>query len=76
MRANGRKEKRERGRASMCAEDPEHARFIFTPLMGPCVAIAKERAAAFVRGVEKAEGEDDGCGDVRLSFEPAAQRLM
>ena len=39
MRANGRKEKRER--ASMCAKDPEHARFIFTPLIGPCVAIMK-----------------------------------
>ena len=43
MRAHGRKEKRERGRAGMCAEDPEHVRFIFTPLMGPCVAITKRK---------------------------------
>ena len=75
MRASGRKEKRERGRAGMCVEDPEHARFILTPLMGPCVAITKKKLRRW-SGIEKAEGEDDGCGDVRLSFEPAVQRLM
>jgi hypothetical protein len=37
VRASRRKEKRVR--ASMCTKDPEHARFIFTPLIGPCVAI-------------------------------------
>lgn len=42
MRASARKEKRER--AKVCARrDPEHARFIFTPLIGPCVAITKKK---------------------------------
>ena len=37
MRADGKRN----GNEHMCAKDPEHARFIFTPLIGPCVAIMK-----------------------------------
>jgi hypothetical protein len=40
----------ETGTGQVCAsEDSEHARFIFTPLMGPCVAIMKRKLGRVVR---------------------------
>ena len=55
MRANGRKVKRVR--ASMCAGNPEHARFIFTPLIGPCVAMMKRDLRSWVDEKAKGGGE-------------------